>query len=91
MCEETLEDVQRAVTDMNFSYDETNVGRAVQLQRLVREAEDEDNVTEIQEGSWVCGGGDYVDRQTEALCRTVRAGVFPSKSVDASRGARPDG
>ena len=39
MCEETSEDVQRAVTDMNF-YDETT-GELFN-QRLVREAEDEE-------------------------------------------------
>ena len=56
MCEDTSEDVQRAVTDMNF-YDETT-GELFN-QRLVHEAEDE----ELQRFKKI-GVFDYVDRQT---------------------------
>ena len=56
MCEETSDDVQGAVTDMNF-YDETT-GELFN-QRLVREVEDEELQRFKKMG--VC---DYVDRQT---------------------------
>ena len=56
MCEETSDDVQGAVTDMNF-YDETT-GELFN-QRLVRDAEDEELQRFKKMG--VC---DYVDRQT---------------------------
>ena len=56
MCEETSEDVQRAVTDMNF-YDETT-GELFN-QRLVREAEDEELLRFKKMGVY-----DYVGRQT---------------------------